>query len=118
MGRSGWVADSGDNRSGWDVPGGGLLDTTWSTLGRFGCVEQSCHAGLGCHGWDASVIPSVRSEWATAQLGRSGDTMACELACVLHAVAGLCDAMWWAWFGGIPDCVVVFWATVELMGPV
>ena len=36
MGRSGWVADGRDNRSGRDVPGGWLHDTTWSTLGRSG----------------------------------------------------------------------------------
>ena len=54
-----------------------------------GCVEQSCHAGLGCHGWDASAIPSGRNG-AAAQMGRSGDTMVCGLACVLHTGAGQC----------------------------
>ena len=34
-----------------------------------GCVEQSCPAGLGCHGWDASAIPSVGSEWGSCTDG-------------------------------------------------
>ena len=38
-----------------------------------GCVEQSCHGRLGCHCWDASVMPPMGRNREAAQMGRSGD---------------------------------------------
>ena len=53
-----------------------------------GCVEQSCHAGLGCHGWDATAIPSVGSDMGHLhRCDAPGDTMVCELTCDLHTGA-------------------------------
>ena len=76
VGRSGWVADGRDNRSGRDVPGGGLLDTTWSTLGRSGDTRVRV---FGSHIHLAS----------RARSGRFGDTMQWVYGAVVPCRCGL-----------------------------
>ena len=114
VGRSGWVADGRDNRSGRDVPEVGCstpLGRLWDALAIPGSVcLVVTYIWLVGHVRDASAIPCNRCRssracrWA-ARLGRFGDTIrrvgmgnytdgtlwrhqVCELARVLHTVVG------------------------------